>query len=499
MEIQSVPVDLIDPHPHNPRRDLGDLTELAASIKEQGILQNLLLVPQHDQRDVSRTGRYTAVVGHRRLAAAQLAGLETVPAVINPRLTNAEQVLLMALENIQRTNLSPIEEADAYQQALDLGVKPKDIVRLTGRSAATVHARLQLLKLPEQARQKVHTDQATLEDAAELAKLAKHPELYAAVADTLGTNNFARELREAQDQIRREAGQAAMLARLAELGIPPITPEEKNAGTTSLGAPATVDELNKLTWPDDLGTVRYRTVEWDDRVFVSILTPRDPGADAERVARRQQDEEERDRNLAEVEALFVHREAWVRTYITRKRIPAKDQLAIMAATAPLVLHCQLGLGHWQLGSFLRPDGKRNEDTPEVLAQAIADQFPDIGPAQMLLLAAHLGAGTPWTDAYRWPQHAALYGLLEQLGYPVSDAERARITPPAVEEDCSPDEVDTTTPDEVEAAQAAADDALGYCGTCAHPLADHEDGQPGICWAPDNMKTCAFCPPPVEAA
>lgn len=111
-QIEFVPVDLIDPHPHNPRRDLGDLTELAESIKSQGIRQNLLLVPQHDQRDVSHTGRYTAVIGHRRLAAAQLAQLEDVPCVIDEQLTEAQQIELMLLENIQRNDLSPMEEAE---------------------------------------------------------------------------------------------------------------------------------------------------------------------------------------------------------------------------------------------------------------------------------------------------------------------------------------------------------------------------------------------------
>lgn len=73
--ITQISVNLIDPHPENPRKDLGDLTELAESIKANGIMQNLTIIPKDG-------GRYTVVIGHRRLAAAKKAGLATVPCAI---------------------------------------------------------------------------------------------------------------------------------------------------------------------------------------------------------------------------------------------------------------------------------------------------------------------------------------------------------------------------------------------------------------------------------
>jgi len=97
-EIRLIPVDLIDPHPHNPRRDLGDLTELAASIKAHGIRQNLLLTPWGEE------GRYRAVIGHRRLSAARLAGLTEVPAAVDDSLSAEGQLELMLL---WRTSSAP--------------------------------------------------------------------------------------------------------------------------------------------------------------------------------------------------------------------------------------------------------------------------------------------------------------------------------------------------------------------------------------------------------
>lgn len=137
-EITMVPVTQIDPHPHNPRRDLGDLTELARSIKAHGIRQGLLLVPQGEpEYEDAGPGlglrptwsRYTLVIGHRRHAAAAKAGLAAVPAVIDRDLSEADQIELMLLENIQRSDLSPIEEAEGYQQLLDLDVPVATIAR----------------------------------------------------------------------------------------------------------------------------------------------------------------------------------------------------------------------------------------------------------------------------------------------------------------------------------------------------------------------------------
>ena len=78
-EMQYIPVKDIYPHPDNPRKDVGDVLELAASIKESGVLQNLTVVPAPE---VS-AGGYRVVIGHRRLAAAKQAGLETVPCVVS--------------------------------------------------------------------------------------------------------------------------------------------------------------------------------------------------------------------------------------------------------------------------------------------------------------------------------------------------------------------------------------------------------------------------------
>ncbi len=108
------------PHPKNPRIDVGDVTELAESIKVNGIMQNLTVVPTEN------TGQYKVIIGHRRLAAAKLAGIEEVPCAIK-NLTEKEQQAIMLAENMQRTDLTLYEQAQGIQMCLDLGMSESDV------------------------------------------------------------------------------------------------------------------------------------------------------------------------------------------------------------------------------------------------------------------------------------------------------------------------------------------------------------------------------------
>lgn len=159
--LKQIPVELIDPHPENPRKSLGDLTELAESIKANGIMQNLTVVPKDG-------GRYTAIIGHRRLAAAKLAGLETVPCAVVD-MDRKAQLSTMLLENMQRSELSYIEQADGFQLMLDLGETVESISEMSGFSKGTVKHRLEIAKLDKE---RIIDSDLTLEDFVYLEKIA---------------------------------------------------------------------------------------------------------------------------------------------------------------------------------------------------------------------------------------------------------------------------------------------------------------------------------------
>jgi len=135
--LTSRPIASLRPHPDNPRGriDPAGLGELAASIRAQGILQPLLVTPEG-----------LVVAGHRRLAAATIAGMAHVPVIIRS-LTRDEQLAIMLVENIQREDLSPLQEARAYRSLLDLGLGRSEIARRVGVTAARISERLNILRL----------------------------------------------------------------------------------------------------------------------------------------------------------------------------------------------------------------------------------------------------------------------------------------------------------------------------------------------------------------
>lgn len=175
---ERIPVDRITPHDRNVRRDLGDLDDLAASIKAQGVLQPLVVAPvpigEHPSLEELTVGndRYALIAGHRRLAAAKQAKVESVPCIIRDDLdTPAKVIQAMLTENLQRTDLTVMEEADAYQQLELLGVKEAAIAKTTGRARKTVHERLLLASLPAKRREEFETNALTLDGAVQCAKL----------------------------------------------------------------------------------------------------------------------------------------------------------------------------------------------------------------------------------------------------------------------------------------------------------------------------------------
>lgn len=204
--IKNIDVSKIHPHYNNPRKELGDLSELAESIRKTGILQNLTVVPWFS--DITKSGAddpvkqeemgYIAVIGHRRLAAAKLAGLKEVPCVISD-MSYSEQIATMLLENMQRNDLTLYEQAEGFQMMLDLGESVGDISEKTGLSTTTVRRRVKLLDLDkEKFRQSVERG-ATLSDYIELEKI-EDVDLKNSVLEAIGTADFKWKLQSAIDK-----------------------------------------------------------------------------------------------------------------------------------------------------------------------------------------------------------------------------------------------------------------------------------------------------------
>jgi ParB family chromosome partitioning protein len=148
------PIEYLAPNPRNPRRHFSEeeLDELAASIKERGIIQPIVVRPASGAAD-----RFEIIAGERRWRAAQRAGLHQVP-IVSIEATDAEALQLAVIENVQRTDLDPIEEAMGYEQLMSMFDRTQeDIAKIVGKSRSHIANTLRLLKLSDPIKALVHS------------------------------------------------------------------------------------------------------------------------------------------------------------------------------------------------------------------------------------------------------------------------------------------------------------------------------------------------------
>jgi len=142
-DVTTVPLRNIQPNPYQPRTEFDEerLSELAESIKQQGVIQPLIV---EKERDI-----YTIIAGERRFRAARMAGLSEVPVILR-KFTDDEKLEIALIENIQREDLNPIEEAKAYRKLMECNNLSQDsLAKKIGKKRSTVANSVRLLKLPE--------------------------------------------------------------------------------------------------------------------------------------------------------------------------------------------------------------------------------------------------------------------------------------------------------------------------------------------------------------
>ncbi len=152
---RELPIEAIEPNREQPRKRFAEdrLRELAASIEAQGIIQPIVVTPLPDRG--AEQARYQILAGERRWRAAQLAGLQRVPVVIRDT-PEAERLELALVENLQRADLDPIEEARAYEALIELhGYTQAELATRVGKERSTVANALRLLKLPDRVQEMV--------------------------------------------------------------------------------------------------------------------------------------------------------------------------------------------------------------------------------------------------------------------------------------------------------------------------------------------------------
>jgi len=180
-----IPLDRISANPYQPRKIFNEQTldDLARSVREHGIVQPIVVTRTADNR-------YRLIAGERRFRAAQKAGLNTVPAVIKDLQKEGDALQIALIENIQREDLNPIEEANAYHQLHDeFGLTQEEISRRVGKERSTVANFLRLLKLPDTVKQRLASGQLSMGHARALLSLDS-PKKQEQLADRIVRNSL---------------------------------------------------------------------------------------------------------------------------------------------------------------------------------------------------------------------------------------------------------------------------------------------------------------------
>ncbi|MBX3037528.1 MAG: ParB/RepB/Spo0J family partition protein [Anaerolineales bacterium] len=203
--VQQAPVESIKRNPRQPRLKFNEdeLNELAASIKEHGVIQPLIVIPNND-------GTFILIAGERRLQASQRAGLRTVP-VISRQANNQELLELALIENVQRADLNPMEEAEAYRHlADDFGMSHEMIAKRVGKSRVAVTNTIRLMNLADGVKQALVDGIITEGHARALLMLSTQKAQTSALQTII---NLSLSVRQAEELMRKLTGQKPIKAK----------------------------------------------------------------------------------------------------------------------------------------------------------------------------------------------------------------------------------------------------------------------------------------------
>ncbi|MEP0521613.1 MAG: ParB/RepB/Spo0J family partition protein [Hyphomicrobiales bacterium] len=256
-----VPIEFVSANPNNPRRSFSadELEDLTRSVREKGIVQPILVRPQPGMP--LEENRYEIIAGERRWRAAQQAGLHEIPVLIQA-VNDKEALELAIVENVQRSDLNPIEEAHGYQQLLDgFDYTQQDLASVIGKSRSHVANTLRLLKLPEKVQSSLQAGDLT----AGHAKILVTAEDPAALADHIIEGNMS--VRAAEDLVRDTTGNKSKVKSAPVHVKDADTQALENSLSEVLGL--LVDLRHKPNGNGEL-RIKYKTLDQLDHVTAKL-------------------------------------------------------------------------------------------------------------------------------------------------------------------------------------------------------------------------------------
>jgi ParB family transcriptional regulator, chromosome partitioning protein len=253
---RKIPTSSLQPNPRNPRRVFSDaeLDELAASLRERGIIQPIVARPMRGTPDA-----YEIIAGERRWRAAQRATLHEVPVVIIEA-TDAEALQLAVIENVQRTDLNPLEEAEGYRALIrDFSHSQDDVARMVGKSRSHVANTLRLQTLPDRVREHINAGRLS---AGQARVLVGHHDAERLADEIVARGLNVRQVEEIAREIAKKKGQPQKSGHKTRAAKNADTLALEKRLADALGLAVSVDHRTR----GGALTIRYRSLDQLDEV-----------------------------------------------------------------------------------------------------------------------------------------------------------------------------------------------------------------------------------------
>lgn len=424
---------IIKPHPDNPRKDLGDLEELTESIRKNGIMQNLTIIPEDEENE--ENDRYIVLIGHRRLAAAKEAGIYEVPCNIVFGLSHREQVGIMLEENMQRSDLTPIEQAYGFQMMLDLGESEESIAEKTGFSRSTIRHRLQIAKLDKRILKETAEFQFSIGDLMALEQIKSVARRNA----VLNISKSPEELRskaaiEAASE-KREENEKKLIPMLEKVGIKRLPKNmESKVWTSELRKVKEFDLEEPI--PDDVGLEGplYWHPQWKNIVIYQKVKQEKTGP-TEYELKLKKEKEARGALIEIMKKMIDERNTHVKAMIegTAARIqPTAENWAALFDTVfsadtyfsistDSIRHFFTNKHDWQFSQEEKEEWKQKIAAMagiEKLLACVENSLQDRYPIKTY--------GAPLYDHETGEEIRRWNGFLEKFGFTVTDPEMAKV-------------------------------------------------------------------------
>lgn len=433
-QIKLINPSLIDPHPDNPRKNIGDVTDLAASIKANGLLTPLSVVPNGS--------RYRVIAGHRRLAACKQAGTGAVPCFVL-QLDPLQQLEAMITENCQREQLTVLEEADAIQGMLDLGATTAGVAHRLGRSSDYVRDRAKAASIDNEVRAtRDDFSQLTIGQLVAIARYDGQPDRQKKLAQAAGTSNFDYILRniERDDRDRQWIESVAALLGKPDSGINLIhDPDYNDPEWCYLGcmfpSTGTPEETIEKIREQNPAAVSIHTQQ------VYLWTSRDKTTIAEKEARQAAEQAERDARRHALEeyaaASADKRMAWLHANLhgvkRAQLIETAAKLGLLQIIDPFPGGLVDALTSWNDHTGSREEyekitGITAEDAPTAARISLQDDNWPLEAASILAARFEWFIDpTDWTTVNDTSRRIpGYYQILKDLGYTPADDETSHL-------------------------------------------------------------------------